>query len=244
MVGGRLFVASERGVVYALDAASGCTHWTFEAAGGVRSAMTVTRLADGRHALFFGDFEANVYALDAATGAEIWRRDVEAHPGARITGAPVEHDGRLYVPVSSLEELLAANPRYPCCTFRGSIAALDAATGELLWQSYTIEEAPAPRGRNPDGARPHGAVRGGGVVSADRRRESRAPVRRDRQRLHRARRRHQRRDHRVRSRHRRGPLDEPVHAGRRVHSQLRGRQPQLSGRGRPPTSTSGRLRCW
>ena len=152
VVGGRLFVASERGEVFALDAATGCTHWTFAAASGVRSAMTVTRLADGRHALFFGDFQANVYALDAATGAEIWRRDVEAHPGARITGAPVLHDGRLYAPVSSLEELLAANPRYPCCTFRGSIAALDASTGELLWQSYTINEAPRERGRNPDGA--------------------------------------------------------------------------------------------
>ena len=152
VVGGRLFVASERGEVYALDAATGCTHWSFAAAAGVRSAMTVGRLAAGRHALFFGDFQANVYALDAATGAEIWRRDVEAHPGARITGAPVLHDGRLYVPVSSLEELLAADPRYPCCTFRGSIAALDAATGEPVWQSYTIEEAPAPRGRNPAGA--------------------------------------------------------------------------------------------
>ena len=151
VVGGRLFVASERGEVYALDAATGCTHWTFSAASGVRSAMTVTRLADGRHALFFGDFGANVYALDAATGAEIWRRDVETHPGARITGAPVLHDGRLYVPVSSLEELLAANPRYPCCTFRGSIAALDEGTGEVVWQSYTIEEAPGPRGSNSDG---------------------------------------------------------------------------------------------
>ena len=152
VVGGRLFVASERGEVFALDAATGCTHWSFAAESGVRSAMTVTRLPAGRQALFFGDFGANVYALDAATGAEIWRRDVEAHPGARITGAPVEHGGRLYVPVSSLEELLAANPRYPCCTFRGSIAALDAATGEVVWQSYTIEEAPAPRGRNPAGA--------------------------------------------------------------------------------------------
>ena len=151
VVGGRLFVASERGVVYALDAGTGCTHWTFAAQSGVRSAMTVTRLADRRHALFFGDFNANVYALDAATGAEIWRRDVESHEGARITGAPVHHDGRLYVPVSSLEELLAANPEYPCCTFRGSIAALDAATGEPIWQSYTIPETPQPRGRNPEG---------------------------------------------------------------------------------------------
>ena len=151
VVGGRLFVASERGVVYALDAKTGCTHWTFAAQSGVRSAMTVTRLEDGRHALFFGDFNANVYALDAATGAEIWRRDVEAHEGARITGAPVYQDGRLYVPVSSLEELLAANPEYPCCTFRGSIAALNAATGESIWQSFTIPEPPQPRGRNPEG---------------------------------------------------------------------------------------------
>ena len=151
VVGGRLFVASERGVVYALDAETGCTHWSFAAQSGVRSAMTVTRLPDRRHALFFGDFNANVYALDAATGAEIWRRDVETHEGARITGAPVLHGGRLYVPVSSLEELLAADPEYPCCTFRGSIAALDAATGEPIWQSFTIPETPQPRGRNPEG---------------------------------------------------------------------------------------------
>ena len=152
VVGGRLFVASERGAVYALDAKTGCTHWTFAAQSGVRSAMTVGRLAGGRHALFFGDFNANVYALDAATGAEIWRRDVEDHLGARITGAPVLHEGRLYVPVSSLEEVLAADPEYACCTFRGSIVALAADTGEVAWKTFTIPEPPAPRGRNPEGA--------------------------------------------------------------------------------------------
>ena len=152
VVGGRLFVASQRGVVFALDAKSGCTHWTYAAQSGVRSAMTVGRLEDGRHALYFGDFGANVYALDPATGAELWQRDVEDHAGARITGAPVLHDNRLYVPVSSLEEALAADPRYPCCTFRGSIVALDATTGDVAWKSYTIPEAPSPRGRNPDGA--------------------------------------------------------------------------------------------
>lgn len=151
VVGGRLFVASERGVVHALDARTGCAHWSFAAQSGVRGAMSVGRLPSGRHALFFGDFNANVYALDAASGAEIWRRDVDMHPGARITGAPVLHDGRLYVPVSSLEELLAADPEYPCCTFRGSVAALDAATGESIWRSFTIPETPRPRGRNPDG---------------------------------------------------------------------------------------------
>jgi polyvinyl alcohol dehydrogenase (cytochrome) len=38
----------------------------------------------------------------------------------------------LYVPVSSVEEVLAIDPRYSCCTFRGLIAALDARTGEVL----------------------------------------------------------------------------------------------------------------
>ena len=152
VVGGRLFVASQRGVVFALDAKSGCTHWTYAAQSGVRSAMTVGRLEDGRQALYFGDFGANVYALDPATGAELWQRDVEDHAGARITGAPVLHDDRLYVPVSSLEEALAADPGYACCTFRGSIVALDAATGDVAWKSYTIPETPSPRGRNPDGA--------------------------------------------------------------------------------------------
>ena len=165
VIGERLFVASERGVVYALDARTGCTHWSFQAQSGVRSAMTVSRLADGRHAVFFGDFNANVYAIDAATGTEIWRRDVETHVAARITGAPVLHDGTLYVPVSSLEELLAADPEYPCCTFRGSLAALDAATGDVVWQAFTIPEAPAPRGRNPDGYFLMGPA-GGAVWSA------------------------------------------------------------------------------
>lgn len=151
VVGGRLFVASVNGEVFALDARTGCTHWTFAAQSGVRSAMTVARLMDGRHALLFGDFNANVYALDAATGTEIWRQDVDDHPGARITGAPVLHEDRLYVPVSSLEEVLAADPEYACCTFRGSVVALDPATGDVAWKTYTINDAPEPRGRNPEG---------------------------------------------------------------------------------------------
>ena len=152
VVGGRMFLASQRGVVYSLDAKTGCTHWSYAAQSGVRSAMTVSRLANGQHALFFGDFNANVYALDAATGDELWRRDVEGHEGARITGAPVLHDSRLYAPVSSLEEALAADPEYACCTFRGSVVAIEAATGDLVWKTFTIPEAPSPRGRNPDGA--------------------------------------------------------------------------------------------
>jgi len=90
-----------------------------------------------------------VYALDAETGMELWSVEVDDHEGARITGAPVLYDGRLYVPVSSSEEGLAADPEYACCTFRGSVVALESATGKRVWKSYLIPDEPRPRGRTP-----------------------------------------------------------------------------------------------
>src|SRR5262249_29842730 len=67
IAGGRVFVGSQNGTVYALDAASGCIHWTFSAGGGVRTAITIGKIG-GRPVVYFGDTAANAYALDAATG--------------------------------------------------------------------------------------------------------------------------------------------------------------------------------
>ncbi len=151
VVGGRLFVASQRGEVYALNAETGCKYWMYEAHSGVRSAISIARFDEGRPVVFFGDFNAHVYALDAETGAELWSVEVDDHEGARITGAPVFYDGRLYVPVSSSEEGLAADPEYACCTFRGSVVALEGTTGKRVWKRYLIPDEPRPRGRNPEG---------------------------------------------------------------------------------------------
>ena len=171
VAGGRLFVGSQNGDIYALDARTGCGHWTYSARTGVRTAISVGPRGDG-HALYFGDIGANVYAIDAETGADLWSRNVESHPGARITGAPTLHEGRLYVPVSSLEEALAGNPGYGCCTFRGSVVVLDAATGEQIWKSFTIPEEPSPRGTGPDGTTLSGpagaAIWGAPTIDAER----------------------------------------------------------------------------
>jgi polyvinyl alcohol dehydrogenase (cytochrome) len=148
--GGRVFIGSQNGTVYALDARSGCIHWTFAAAGGVRTAV-VLNAATPQRTVFFGDTAANAYALDAATGRLLWRRRVDDHPLARITGSPAWHDGRLYVPVSSYEESQGADPQYACCTFRGSLVALDAASGDVRWKTYTITAAPVPRGTSSAG---------------------------------------------------------------------------------------------
>jgi polyvinyl alcohol dehydrogenase (cytochrome) len=150
IVAGRVFVGSDNGTVYALDAESGCIHWTFKADGGVRSAPVVGR-AGTRDAVYFGDLKATMFALDAVTGAQIWKQKVDSHAFARITGAPTLAGGRLYVPVSSVEEVPAAQANYECCTFRGSVVALEAATGAQVWKSYTVTETPQQLGKNSKG---------------------------------------------------------------------------------------------
>lgn len=147
IVGGRVYAGSDGGYLYALDAATGCVHWSFQTKGGVRTAISVGAMGAGagaKLAVYFGDILANVYAVDASNGELLWTHKVDSHAFARITGAPKLHDGRLYVPMSSLEEAAGAHPTYPCCTFRGSVTAFDAATGKQLWRSYTIPVEPKP----------------------------------------------------------------------------------------------------
>jgi polyvinyl alcohol dehydrogenase (cytochrome) len=164
VVGGRLFMGSADGTVYALDAASGCTHWTFGASSGVRTAIAVARAQNG-WALYFGDQAGTAYRLDALTGKELWRTQVDAHPKARITAAPVLHEGVLYVAVSSIEEFSSMEGAYGCCTFRGSVVALDAESGKQLWKSYTIAAVPAPTRKSSAGVQQFGPA-GGAVWSA------------------------------------------------------------------------------
>ena len=164
LVGGRVYVSSSSGRVYSLDARTGCTWWTYDAAAAVRTAVSVARV-HGALRVAFGDDSSFVYVLDADHGRLLWKRRLDPHPAARITGAPAFHGERLFVPVSSLEELAAPSPGYPCCTFRGSVAALDLDTGRLLWRTYTIPEAPRPYRKSPTGTQQYGPA-GGSVWSA------------------------------------------------------------------------------
>jgi polyvinyl alcohol dehydrogenase (cytochrome) len=164
IVAGRVFVGSDNGTVYSLDADTGCMYWSFKAESGVRAAPTVGR-AGRRDAVYVGDLKANVFALDAMTGEVIWKKQMDTHAFARVTGSPTLAGGRLYVPVSSVEEVPAAQPKYECCTFRGSVVALDAATGDQIWKSYTITETPIQTGRNSAGT-PQWAPAGAAVWSS------------------------------------------------------------------------------
>ncbi len=165
VAGGRVFVGSQNGTVYALDAKTGCVHWTYTAAGGVRTAPTFgPRPGSSAYALYFGDTGANVYAVDADSGEVLWQKRVDAHPFARVTGTPTLYQGRLYIPISSLEETAASQPGYECCTFRGSLMAVDARSGTVIWQTYTVGE-PRPMGKNAQGTQLYGPS-GVGIWSA------------------------------------------------------------------------------
>jgi polyvinyl alcohol dehydrogenase (cytochrome) len=200
VVDGRLFVLSAVGRVYSLDARSGCTYWTFDAAAGTRTAIYIGELGPSRHAVaprsapaplhkhgdsgkskrqftlahldilkspsaaFFGDDSGAVYALDAQKGTLLWKTAVDAHPLARIVGGPTLFHDRLYVAVASSEQDAAANSDYACCTFRGSVAALDMTTGHVLWKTYTVPEPAQPYAKNNPAA--HALGPAGGAVAA------------------------------------------------------------------------------
>jgi polyvinyl alcohol dehydrogenase (cytochrome) len=173
VVDGRVFVASASGRVFSLDARTGCTYWTYDAAAGSHAAIIVgelgapkqlfglkkLKLTKNAHieidkppsAVFFGDDAGAVYALDARSGRLLWKTRADEHPLARISGSPALYRDRLYVPVASSEESAAANPAYACCTFRGSVVAIDIANGQIVWKTYMSGDQPKAYAKNAAG---------------------------------------------------------------------------------------------
>jgi polyvinyl alcohol dehydrogenase (cytochrome) len=168
IAGGRLFTGSQggSGAVYALDAQTGCTYWTFQPQAGVRSAFSIGPLPGGdAYAVYFVDRQANAYAVNADTGQQIWSTQVEDSPAVRGTGPLTLHEDLLFVPMTGVtEENSASNPDYECCRFRGSITALNTTTGEVVWKTYTVPE-PQRRGTSTTGV-PLWGPAGVGIWSA------------------------------------------------------------------------------
>ncbi len=150
---GRVFVGGQDGSIYALDVATGCTHWSTTVQSQVRSGITIGEIG-ANPTLFFGDSAGYVYALDGATGKQLWKMRPDEHPASTVTATPVFYQGRLYVGSASREEALSISTLYPCCTFRGSETAVDAATGKVLWKRYMLPEIAKerPKGRHDKAA--------------------------------------------------------------------------------------------
>ncbi|MGH9755196.1 MAG: PQQ-binding-like beta-propeller repeat protein [Blastocatellia bacterium] len=168
IIGDRLFLTTDVGQIFSLNAQTGCTYWTINAGAPVRASISVGPLPAGspaRYAVYFGDERSIVQAVDAATGKLLWKTKVEDHFLSRITGAPALYRNRLYVPVSSIEEITGRDNGYECCTFRGSLVALDAYTGKIIWKSFTVQNEPKPFKKNSAGTQMYGPA-GAAIWSA------------------------------------------------------------------------------
>ncbi len=163
IVGGRLFTTAQSGAAFALDAATGCRVWRFQADVGIRSGVTFGD-ANGTPAVFFGDARGTMYALDANNGHLIWKSKLVRHPASIVTATPRFYNGVIYQPISSFEEALAAKPDYQCCTFRGSVVAIEAGTGKTIWQGFSIAQEPAPTHKGATGVQQYGPS-GAGIWS-------------------------------------------------------------------------------
>jgi len=246
LAGGKLFAASDNGELHALDPKTGCTYWTFKAESGVRSALTVGPYkANGRsgYAVFFGDQRANAYAIDTVTGQQIWKRKVDEHQAAAITGAISIQDGKAFVAVQGLnEEGTGGRGQLPCCTFRGNLNALDANTGAFLWKTYTVDE-PKLRGKNTRSGQDAFGPAGGGIWSSPTVDVKRRGVRLYRQCLRRSAAGDDRCGDRDEHRHRQGAVGVPGDAKRQLARWLRCQGRRQSGLSRDARSRPRLLRA-
>jgi polyvinyl alcohol dehydrogenase (cytochrome) len=158
VVGDWLFITNRNGKFYALDAKTGCVHWAVEDASSRTTPMVIrSPISPSGWATFIGVANRVVRAFDAQTGKEIWHSEsLESHIASNITGTPVISGDQIFVPLSSGEEVFAMQPNYSCCTFRGSLAALDLKTGQKQWQTYMITDPLQPTRKNANGIQMQG----------------------------------------------------------------------------------------
>src|ERR1700726_4178450 len=161
--GNAVYFPDWAGNLFAVEKNSGRLIWSHKISDydGVAGAISRVSPAVEGNQVIIGDIPnskqvhngANVISVDRETGTLQWMTKVDTHPAAIITGSPVVFDGVVYIGVSSSEETLALDPAYPCCSFRGSVVALDEKNGAMLWKTFDM----------PDNGRQPGGYSGGAV---------------------------------------------------------------------------------
>jgi len=141
IIGDTMYIGDKAGKLFALDRFSGCVRKHIDILAGLRSAITVAELSDGRQLLIFANSLATVFAVDPDSFEIVWQKRVNISDYSVVTGSISYHDDRLFVPLSSYEVAAAGSPGLSCCTSHGAVTSLDAATGKELWTWHTTGEA-------------------------------------------------------------------------------------------------------
>ncbi|MEO5923188.1 MAG: PQQ-binding-like beta-propeller repeat protein [Bryobacteraceae bacterium] len=150
---GRVFVGSDDGVIYSMNAKTGCAYWAYRSDQFGRFAPIVAPISGypgTRYAIFFVTRSSTAYAIDAQDGKLLWKNVIKDAEN-NLSATAAYHDGRLYVPLSGVETLTGANLDYECCKSRGTVVAVDANTGKVLWRTQSIQEPLQSLGENSKG---------------------------------------------------------------------------------------------
>lgn len=152
VVGGAVYFPDWGGYINKVSASTGALIWQQKLSdygyNGAADLVSRTAPAVVGNVVYIGDQgggsniaprPGRVLAINATTGDLLWSSVINQNVFTIITQAPVVHNGVVYVGAASAEENAAAFiPGYPCCTFRGSFSALDAASGAVLWTTYMV----------------------------------------------------------------------------------------------------------
>ena len=135
---GAVYFPDWGGKLWKLDARTGAVIWSHAISEytGIANDLSRTSPSLAGKTLVIGDLLApNMMGIDAKTGELRWLTQVNPHPRGIITGPPVLAGDRVYVGVSSRENVPLAQR-----IFRGDFVALDAHTGRIIWQTYGLPD--------------------------------------------------------------------------------------------------------
>jgi alcohol dehydrogenase (cytochrome c) len=133
---GRTMYATTDKEIMAIDAETCRNRWRVRE-DGPSLGLPINRGAaflDGR--LFRGAGDGNVMAYDASTGRKLWSTHI-ADPTKRegITAAPIAWNGLVFIGTSGSDQYGVT----------GRVYALDAQSGKIAWETYTVPtDAPQP----------------------------------------------------------------------------------------------------
>ncbi len=151
VVGSTIFLpvgeSDQRLFAFDVGGESPCIQWIYQSEVTLRSSAAFGTLPDGTETVMVGDRAGDVHVLDAETGELVWKASAGLFGGSMITGTPFLFEDRIYVPVSQAEIMRGANNAHLCCTTHGGVVALDAMTGERIWEMHTMPDAEPVRDR-------------------------------------------------------------------------------------------------
>src|SRR5262245_28694097 len=137
VVDGAVYFGDFGGMLWKLDADTGAVIWSHLVADytGIAGDLARTSPSLVGNTLIVGDLRhPNMLGINARTGELRWMTQVHPDPKGIMTGSPVVVGDTVFTGVS------ASGAGGPQATFRGAIVALNARTGRILWQSYSLPD--------------------------------------------------------------------------------------------------------